>query len=67
LFGFFLGGVKFEQKIVTKSFFICLFFFVFEDGKGVWLKSKIGAWANRQHGSVEICSPAAYCVEIQEN
>lgn len=59
LFGVFVWfGFLFE-------FFVCFGFF--EDGKGTCLKNKTCAQANRQHCSVEICSPAAHCEEIQEN
>lgn len=58
--------VKFEQNIVTDFFFFFHLIF-FEDGKGIWLESKICAQANREYGSAETCSPVAYCAEIQEN
>lgn len=67
----FLGGDEVWtedcDKVVEFCYvgFVCLGFF--EDGKDICLKNKTCTQANRQHCSVEICSPVAHCEEIQEN
>lgn len=62
LFGVFV--CMFEVLNVCLGF--CLFGF-FVDGEDTCLRNKTCPQANRQHCSVEISSPAAYCEEIQEN
>lgn len=57
---FFGGGGSLSKRLLLRFFFNLI---IFEDGKVPWLKSKICVQANRQHGSVEICSPVACCVE----